>query len=106
MFGANITEYDNKKNNNISHSNSLKNKINIIESVLNNIINTNFDSNMNNIFNVYELKLKELHEKINESIKNIEIVKKNKSIVLQMSTQYSTHTLNNHRQKFHSMDCK
>jgi len=47
---------------------------------------------MNNIFNVYNLKLKELHEKINDNIKNIEIVKKNKSIVLPMSTQYSTHT--------------
>jgi len=92
MFGANITEYENKKKQNISHSNSLKTKINIIESVLNNIINTNFDSNMNNIFNVYNLKLKELHEKINDNIKNIEIVKKNKSIVLPMSTQYSTHT--------------
>lgn len=62
MFGTNITEYDNKKKHNISHSNSLKTKINIIESVLNNIINTNFDSNMNNIFNVYNLKLKELHD--------------------------------------------
>jgi len=92
MFGASIQQYENKKTQNISHSNSLKTKINIIENVLNNIINTNFDSNMNDIFNVYNLKLNELHEKIKDNIKNIEIFKKNKSIVLSTSTQYTTHT--------------
>jgi len=105
MFGADTNEYDNKKKQNKSHSNSLKNKINIIESVLNNIINTNYDSNMNNILNVYNLKLKELNEKINESIKNIDIVKKTSPSCCKR-VHSLVHTLNYHRQKFHSMDCK
>lgn len=84
-FNTNINKYNDIEPGAVGE-NSIKKKTYIIESALKNILTNNYDTNIDNIFNLYNCKIHKLNIEINENIKYIKIEKKNLS-TMQLCTQ-------------------